>query len=165
MPAVLRSSRKTVQGAVVQTMAVGVAGLEGNPARKPLGQGRLQTVVVGTYKVLRLVDERQIRELSGVGADAGDRINHINVAAAAQSVAVIADIADVQRKVVPEGVLDAEVPVHDVGILEIRVHGNDVARYGRCAAECGAFRKDNVIPVEEIAWNNGVACRDGAAKS
>src|SRR5438046_8959327 len=105
MPAVLRSERKTIQRTVVQAMAVGVAGFERNPARKPLGQGCLQTVAVGTYRVLRLADERQIRELSGVGADAGDRLNHITVAAAAQSVAGIADMAALQRQVAAEGVL------------------------------------------------------------
>src|SRR6266571_8064291 len=137
MPAVLRSSRKTIQGAVVQTMAVSVAGLEENPARKPLGQGRLQAVVVGTRKVLRLVNELQIGEFSGVGADAGRRIELIKVAAAGQSVAVIANIAEVQRKIVGEGVLDTDVPVHGVGVLEIRVHGLDAAGYERCTTECG----------------------------
>src|SRR2546422_10748237 len=98
MPAVLRSERKTIQGTVVQAMAVGVAGLEGNPARKPLGQGRLQAVVVGTRKVLRLVDELQIRELSSVGADAGRRIDLIKGAGGGQAGAGIADIAEGQRK-------------------------------------------------------------------
>src|SRR2546427_812802 len=165
MPAVLRSSRKTIQGAVVQTMAVGVARLEGNPARKPLGQGRLQTVVVGTRQVLRLVDELQIGEFSGVGADAGRRIDLIKVAAAGQSVAVIADIAEVQRKVVREGVLDTDVPVHGVGVLEIRVHGLDAAGCGLCTTGYGAFRKNDVIPVEDRARENSVGGRDGAAKS
>src|SRR5438034_10530474 len=104
MPAVLRCSRKTVQGAVVQTMAVGVAGLESNSAGKPLGQGRLQAVVVGTRIVLRLVDELQIGEFSAVGTDVGRRIDLIKVAAAGQSVAVIANIAAVARKVVRVGV-------------------------------------------------------------
>src|SRR5437588_3662840 len=147
MPAVLRGARKTIQGTVVQAMAVGVAGLEGNPPRKPLGQGRLQAVVVGTRIVLRLVDELQVREFSTVRTDAGYGIGLIKVAATGQSVAVIADIAEVQRKVIRESVLDTDVPVHDVGILEIRVHGDDAARYVRCATELGTFRKNNVIPV------------------
>src|SRR3989454_1000943 len=136
----------TVQGAVVQTMAVGVAGLEGNPARKPLGQGRLQAVVVGMRKVLRLVDEAQVGEFIGVRSDAGRRIDLIDVAATGQSVAVIANIAHVQRKVVREGVLDSKVPVHGVWVLEIRVHGDDAAGYVLCATEYGAFRKNNVVP-------------------
>src|SRR5262245_35081655 len=146
-------------------MAVGVTGLERNPARKPLGQRGLQTVVVGTHKVLRLVDERQIRELRGVRADAGHRINLIKVAAAAQSVAVIGNIADVQRKVVRESVLDTKVPVHNVGVLEIRIHRHDVAGYSRCTTEYGTFGKNNVIPVEESARNSSAGCRDGAAES
>src|SRR5262249_19043706 len=99
-PAVLRSERKTVEGTVIQAMAVGVTGLERNPPRKSLGQCRLQAIVVGTHKVLRLVDEAQIGEFGGVRANASYRIDHIDVAGAAQSVAVIANIADVQRKVV-----------------------------------------------------------------
>src|SRR5437870_5903640 len=165
MPAVLRSSRKTIQGTVVQAMAVGVAGLESNSAGKPLGQGRLQAVVVGTRIVLRLVDKRQVGEFSAVGADAGRRIDLIKVAAAGQSVAVIANIADVQRKVVREGVLDTDIPVHGVGVLEIRVHGDDAAGYVLCATKYGALRKKNVIPVEDRARENSVGGRDGAAKS
>jgi len=115
--------------------------------------------------VLRLVDELQIRELSRVGADAGRRIDLIKVAAAGQSVAVIADIAEVQRKVVREGVLDTDVPVHGVGVLEIRVHGLDAAGCGWCTTEYGALRNNSVIPVEERAWDNSVGGRDGAAKS
>src|SRR5712691_8671491 len=165
MPAVLRSSRKTIQGTVVQAMAVGVAGLESNSTGNPLGQGRLQAVVVGTRIVLGLLDELQIGAFSAVGADAGHRIDLIKVAAAGQSVAVIANIADVERKVVREGVLDTDIPVHGVGVLEIRVHGDDAAGYGRCATEYGAFRKNNVIPVEDRARENSVGGRDGAAKS
>ena len=165
MPAVLRSERKTIQGTVVQAVAVGVAGLEGNPARKPLGQGRLQAVVVGMRKVLRLVDEAQVGEFSGVRSEAGRRIDLIDVAATGQPVAVIANIAHVQRKVVGEGVLDSKVPVHGVGVLEIRVHGDDAAGYVLCATEYGAFRKNNVIPVEERAWDNSAGGRVGAAKS
>src|SRR6266446_6432704 len=164
MPAVLRSERKTIQGTILQAMAVGVAGLESNSAGKPLGQGRLQAVVVGTRKVLRLVDERQIRELSRVGADAGRRIDLIDVAATGQSVAVIANIAQVQRKVVREGVLDTDVPVHGVGVLEIRVHGDHAAGCARCATEYGALRKKDVIPVQERAWDNTVGGPVGAAK-
>ena len=96
MPAVLRSERKTIQGTVVQAMAVGVAGLESDSAGKPLGQGRLQAVVVGTRKVLRLVDEVKVRELLRVRSEAGHRIDLIEVAATGQSVAVIANIAEVQ---------------------------------------------------------------------
>src|SRR5262249_463677 len=146
-------------------MSVGIAGLERNPAGKPLGQSRLQAVVVGTRIVHRLVDELQIGEFRSVGADAGRRIELIKVAAAGQSVAVIANIADVQRKIVGEGVLDTDVPVHGVGGLEIRVHGLDAAGYGRCTTECGAVRKNNVIPVEDRARENRVGGRDGAAKS
>src|SRR5436309_14418571 len=145
-------------------MAEGVAGLERNPAGEPLGQGRLKAVVVGTRIIRRLVDKPQVREFSGVGTDAGHRINHVNVAGAAQSVAVIANIADVQRKIVREGVLDPNVPVHDVWVTEILVYGDDVAGYGGCATEYGAFWKNNVIPVEERAWDNGIGGRDGAVK-
>src|SRR2546426_2551964 len=165
MPAVLRSERKTIQGTVVQAMAVGVAGLEGNPARKPLGQGRLQAIVVGTRIVLRLVDELQIGEFSAVGADAGRRIDLIKVAAAGQSVAVIANIADVERKVVREGVLDTDIPVHGVGVLEIRVHGLDAAGCGWCTTEYGALRNNSVIPVEERACDNSVGGGVGSSKS
>src|SRR5260370_27685074 len=165
MPAVLRSERKTIQGTVVQAMAVSVAGLESNSAGKPLGQCRLQAVVVGTRKVLRLVDEVQVGEFSGVRSDAGRRIDLIKVAATGQSVAVIANITQVQRKVVREGVLDTDVPVHGVGVLEIRVHGDDAARCARCATEYGALRKNNVVPVEERAWDNTVGGPVGAAKS
>ena len=48
--------------------------------------------------------------------------------------------------------LDTDVPVHSVGVLEILVHGHDAAGYVLCATEYGAFRKNNVIPVEERAW-------------
>src|SRR2546427_6109510 len=80
MPAVLRKSRKTIQGTVVQAMAVGVAGFERDPAGKPLGQRGLQAVVVGTRIVLRLVDVRQEGKFSGVRTDVGHRIHLIDVA-------------------------------------------------------------------------------------
>jgi hypothetical protein len=83
MRAVLRSERNTIQGAVVQAMAVGVARPEGNPAREPLGQGCLQAVVVGTHKVRRLVDEVQVGELGGEGLDTRHKIDLIEVPAAA----------------------------------------------------------------------------------
>src|SRR5439155_25515981 len=89
----------------------------------------------------------------------------IKVAAAGQSVAVIADIAEVQRNAVREGVLDTDVPVHGVGVLEIRVHGLDAAGYVLCATEYGALRKNSVISVEERAWDNSVGGRGGSAKS
>src|SRR5262249_51909428 len=121
-------------------------------------------VVVGTRKILCLVDEVQVGEFSGVRSDAGRRIDLIDVAATGQPVAMIADIAHVQRQVVREGVLDSKVPVHSVGVLEIRVHGDDAAGYGRGATEYGAFRKNNVVPVEERAWHNSVGGGVGAAK-
>src|SRR6266446_7846964 len=79
MPAVLRRARKTIQRTVVQAMAVGVAGFERNPAGKPLGQGGLQAVVVGTRIVLRLVDKRQVGEFGLIRTDAGRRIDLIEV--------------------------------------------------------------------------------------
>jgi hypothetical protein len=47
---------------------------------------------------------------------------------------VIADIADFQREVVGEGMLDTEVPIRDVRVAEVRVCRHDVARAGVCRA-------------------------------
>src|SRR5579863_4691883 len=59
----------SIQGAVVQAMSVGVTGGEIQPVGNPLGQGRLQAVVVGTGKVRDLVDIPQVGEAeSSVGS-------------------------------------------------------------------------------------------------
>ena len=57
IPAVLREASATIQGTVVEAMTVSVTGGEIQPARQPLGQGRLQAVVVGTGIVCCEVDK------------------------------------------------------------------------------------------------------------
>ena len=136
-------------------MAVGVTGEERKPPRKPLGQGRLQTAVVGIGAVRSLVDKLQVREFGGVRTDARRGIDLIDVTKENQSFPAIADIAKLQREVGGEGVLHAEVPTRDVGVFEIRVNRHEVARYCGCATEAGAGWKNNAIPLERRA---GVTC-------
>src|SRR2546425_12302905 len=100
MQAVLRGVSETIQGTVVEAMTVRVTGGEIQPVRKPLGQGRLQAVVVGTGKVCHAVDVLQIRKLGGEGTDAvAVRIwsTLIEVAHTKQVIAVIADVTNRQR--------------------------------------------------------------------
>src|ERR1700694_4278104 len=62
MVAILRELSGTMQGAVVEAMTVSVTGGERQPVRSPLGQGRLQAVVVGTGIVRHVVDNLQVWE-------------------------------------------------------------------------------------------------------
>jgi hypothetical protein len=105
--------------------------------RQPLGQGRLQAVVVGIGLVRLPVDKVQIGEVAeaaGVAVVGTDAVAAsawsalIDVDKTSQSVAAIGDIANLQREVAADGVLDTEVPIHDVRRFEIRVHRPDVAR-------------------------------------
>ena len=117
-------------------MTVGVTGGEIQPVRSPLGQGRLQAVVVRMGMIRLIVNDLQVGELgvegtrSAVCAVASDRIwsTLIDVAHSQQVIAVIADVADIQREVAAEGVLDAEVVIHHVGGLEIWIHPIEWAR-------------------------------------
>src|SRR5437588_9035811 len=149
--AVLREVPETAEGTVVQAMTVSVIGGEVKPVRKPLGQGGLQAVVVGSAIVHRPVDILQIGELGAVGTDSRDGVNLVDVDEISQSGAVIGNIADLEREVAAKGVLDIEVPIHDVGGFEIRVHRDDVARYSfrfsdRCgASERAAGRKNHAV--------------------
>src|SRR5216683_7756508 len=99
-------------------MTISVAGGETKPVRQPLGQGRLQAVVVGIGLVRLPVDKVQIGERGAVGTDAvaaSACSALIDVDKTSQSVAAIGDIANLQREVAADGVLDTEVPIHDVG--------------------------------------------------
>ena len=60
--------------------------------------------------------------------------------------------------------LDTEVPIHDVGGAEVRVHHDDVARYFGSASEPSAGWKNRAVPVEVGARDCGVAEQDGASK-
>src|SRR2546425_9595184 len=93
MQAVLRGVSETIQGTVVEAMTVSVTGGEIQPVRKPLGQGRLQAVVVGSGIVCCEVDKLQIGERDAEGTDAvAVRIwsTLIEVANTEQVIAVIA---------------------------------------------------------------------------
>ncbi len=116
MRAVLREVSGTIQGGVVEAMSVRVTGGERKPVRNPLGQGRLQAVVIGTGIVRNLVDKVQVWERGGgsgtkriaVRITRCDKRGNslVKVAKTGQSFAVSADIANLQREVVGEGVLD-----------------------------------------------------------
>ena len=145
-------------------MTVSVTSGERKPVRIPLGQGRLQAVVVGTGLVRDPVDKLQVGETVGVRTDARGDIDLIDVAKADQIVAVIADVANLQREIGVEGVLDTEVPIHDVGSFEIRVHRHDAAGYVLCATDPCAARKHHAAPVEVRARDVGGGELKGAAK-
>src|SRR5437899_5287042 len=171
---VLGEVPETAEGTVVQAVTVCVTGSEIEPMAKPLGQGGLQAVVVGSAIVHRPVDILQIGELGAVGTDVRDGVTLIDVHEIGQPGAVIGHIANLEREVAAKGVLDIEVPIHDVGGFEIRVHRDDVAR--RCsttASERAAGRKnhaavevttDSGVPVEIGARDRGVAEHNGTAK-
>ena len=57
-------------------------------------------------------------------------IRLIEVAETNQPGAVSADVTNLQREVGHEGVLDTQVPIRDVGALEIRVYAQEAARAG-----------------------------------
>jgi len=97
--------------------------------RNPLGQGCLETVVVGIGAVRPLVDELQIRELARKRTHAVGKIDLIDVTEKKQSFADITDIAKLQGEVVREGVLHAQVPTRNVRVFEIRVDRHEIARY------------------------------------
>src|SRR5260370_5357635 len=117
----------------------------------------------------------QIGEV-GVGADVRDRATLIDVDEISQVGTVIGHIANLEREVAAEGVLDIDVRIHDVGSFEVRVHCDDVAR--RCsttASERGAGRKNHAsvearvrvnsgVPVEISARDRGVAEHNGASE-
>ena len=93
--AALRKQSEPIEGTIVEAVAECVTGSERQPLGKPLGQGRLQAVVVGMGIVSRLVDKVQVGELGGVGTVAIARgIDLIEVEKTSQPVAVIADIAN-----------------------------------------------------------------------
>src|SRR5712691_8835905 len=125
-------------------MTVGVTNGEIQPVRHPLGQGRLQAVVIGTGKVIYEVNILQIIEFGGVLTVAvAVRIwsTLILVVKSKQVSAVIADVANLQREVAAEGVLDIEVVIHDEGGFEIRIQRHEAALRGGRARE-PAIRKN-----------------------
>jgi hypothetical protein len=65
-----------------------------------------------------------------------------------QSFGSIADIANLQREVVGESVLHAEVPTGDAWVLKVRVDRHEVARNGGRTTDPTAGWKDSAIPVE-----------------
>src|ERR1700731_593688 len=103
-------------------------------------------MVVGTPIVLRLVDEAQVREFGGVGSDARGWIGLIDAVPISQVGAVSSDVAHIQRKVVAEGVLDAEAVVIDVGRGIIRIHCLDGARLVGSASKYGTLRENGGAP-------------------
>src|ERR1700676_4356405 len=93
----------------------------------------------------------------------------IDVAQSQQVVAVIADVANIQRQVAAEGVLHAEVVIHHVGGPKIWIHRIQGARRGLRAREL-ALRKNNAIIPAELAaelggQERGLGEIDRAAKS
>src|SRR6266699_1578841 len=192
--AVLGEVPETAQGTVVQAMTVSVTGGEIEPMAKPLGQGGLQAIVVGPAVVHRPVEIFQIGKFGPVRTvDIGftvatsdfrgrTGVNLVDVDEISQPGAVIGHIANLEREVAPKGVLDIEVPIHDVGGFEIRVHRGDVA-WSRVldasdgetitARERAAGRKnhaavavttDSGVPIEIGARDRGVAKHNGTAK-
>src|SRR6202790_3255355 len=87
----------------------------------------------------------------------------IDIAKSQQVIAVIADVANIQRQVAAEGVLHAEVVIHDVGGLEMWIHRIEGARRGVRAREPG-LRKNNALPVEGWGQERGLGEIDRAAK-
>jgi len=75
---------------------------------------------------------------------------------------VSAHVADLQREIAAEGVLNAEIPSPNVGCAEVGVHGPDAARGCGCAREHRARRKYNAVPIEPVAGDQGGAGRDSA---
>jgi hypothetical protein len=124
---VLWQQSKAVQGAVVQAVCVGVTRDERQSTGEPLVQGYLEAVIVGPRKIRRVVDKAQVWELGRIGRNAGADIRLIDVPETEQPVAMIADICEIQHEVIGQLVLDAQVPVDDVGIAEIRIHAHDGA--------------------------------------
>src|SRR5437016_89022 len=174
MGAVLREGSKTIQRTIVEAMTVGVAGEKGKPVRKPFGQGCLEAVVIRIRAVGRLVDKLQVGELCGVRTDAigccrSDARwgNLIEVAEKQQPFAFIADVAELERKVIGEGVLDAQVPTGNVRGFEIRVDRQEVTRRSSLASgatDPAAGRKNNTIPVGRCKRISGVGEHVSAAK-
>src|ERR1700680_643350 len=56
--AVLRDPAETAQGAVVEAMTIRVTSSKVHTMRNPLGQSCLETIVVGTGKVRKLIDKK-----------------------------------------------------------------------------------------------------------
>src|SRR5258708_21322451 len=118
-------------------MPVRITDGEIQPVRSPLGQSRLQAVVVRTGKIIyevNILQPGEVADAAGVAivrtvARSG-RIwsTLIFVAETKQVTAVIADVADLQREVAGDGVLDIEDVIHDVGSFEIRIHRHEAAR-------------------------------------
>jgi len=102
--AVLRSESVKIQGTAVEAMTVGVAGGEVQTVRYPLGQGRLQAVVVGMGEVIYEVNILQIGEFGEEGtrsaarSSVGVRIwsTLIEGAKTKQVTAVIAHVTNLQ---------------------------------------------------------------------
>ena len=74
MRAVLWCLSLEIQGTVVEAMTVGVTSGEIQPVRNPLGQGRLQAVVVRMGSIRLFVNYLEIGEIAeavGVAGDSG----------------------------------------------------------------------------------------------
>src|SRR4029077_19916872 len=63
---ILWGDRLEVQGTVVEAMTVRVTCGEFQPVRSPLGQRRLQAVVVGTVEVIYEVNDSQVGKFAGI---------------------------------------------------------------------------------------------------
>jgi hypothetical protein len=126
-----------ILGTGVKAMTVRVTGREFQPVRQPLGQRRLQAVVIRTGFIIYEVNNPQEREVAETGGDAGaggvavirtdaragvrDKKSLIDVAHSLQVSAVIADVANLQRKVAGEAMLDIDVVIDHIWSLQVRI--------------------------------------------
>src|ERR1700676_45545 len=89
----------------------------------------------------------------------------IDVAQSQQFIAVIANVADIQRQVAAEGVLHAEVVIHHVGSPKMWIHRIEGARRGLRARELALRKNNGIIPADSGSEERGLGEIDRAAKS